>query len=355
MSNMYVQLTLLKTKRFRVGQYVYNCNEVKIDELGVWINRQFVDKDTNVMNMGVFSVKSKYVQNVTAKNISLKCEKNVTRLVLTNGCNVSIHGNVSTLTTSSGGFVSCNVAKVVKTFSANIINQESSEMFKFQHSQPQVIFSENILSVFASQCDISIDGSVITVDGDCPSVSVSGDVSIIDIGEANPPRSFGTMRSLVAVNHVGSVLTSAGHIVLHEASYASSHFGVVMIQKDGREITDNLNERESETTSIKRKAPSRSSSPQIESEDNEVQLEKGFENLTCDALFGEDCHDVKFDHEISKAIFGPVFDNPQHQIDVTSQLIGCDGITFLGKLSEFFNWSQAKEYCYLQVWYKHPQ
>ena len=342
MSNMYIQVTLLKTKRFRVGQSVYNCNELKVDEHGVWIDRQFVDKDTSIMNMEVFPIKTKYVQNVTARNISIKCEKNVTRLVLTNGCNVSIQGDVSTLTTSSGGFVSCNVAQVVKTFSANIINQESN-MFESQHSQPQVIFSTNVPSIFASQCDISIDGSVTTVDGDYPTISVSGDVSIIDIGESNPPRCFGTMRSLVAVNHVGSVLTSTGHIVLHEAGNAVSNSGLVMIQKDGQE---------SERTSSKRKAPSRNSFPQIESEDNEAQLEKGFENLSCDAIFGEDCREVKFDHEISKAIFGPVFDNPQHQIDVTSQVIGCDSINFNGKLSQFFNWSGANEYCYLQVWYK---
>ena len=363
---MFIAVTFLREKRFTIGQSVYRCQHVKIDQDGVWVNHELVDRMTTISKIGLFTIKTKYIQQVSAQNINLNFQKNITRLNLHQQCNVSVSGDVSSLKTTNGGFVTCNTADVVKTKSANIMNSHSSSSISdnsnfLRQSAHQITFTGDIHDVSASNCNITIDGSVFTIDGDKPSISISGNVSLIDMDQNDSIL----QQSVVAAKYINVARSTSGHIVLHRAESATSTYGVVKIvngrcgnagaiwPKDEDEAEENDAEEVegNQLKSLKRSREEYSESQRPEREHQVIPSEVGFDNLKCDALFSDETTDVTFNYEILKALFGPLDVEPHEQIDVTSIIRGCTQIHCNGNLSEFFGFPFQDKYCHLQVWY----
>ena len=406
---MSISIVFIKHRRFALDGKTYQCRKIAFNEHGFWVDDRLEDLTNIISRIGGFTIDASHVEQIDAKDVSLHFKKNIQHLHLEQKCNVSIAGDVSILNTK-GGFVNCNSAVSVLTQFANVVNPCSAfalvyNSLQFQRkSQHQISFEGDVGKVYASNCNMVIGGSVMSIYGKSSSLSLSvfGIVNLLEMNDAGFQED-GSSTDIVTVGRVGSVKTRSGNVSLRFAREAFSTYGKTFIQENcdqQQASSQSCPPQQTPVSSVFHSFPTSnvlcppisviSSEPNIQSVQNLPNissdesgdstdylvddyddnidlhndnhnphheashgLEKsGFENLTCDALFGDAAREVVFQRKVVKALFGPLYRPLTEHLDVTHQIGDCVELhTGSGQLSEFFGRPFPTEYCHLQVWY----
>ena len=383
---MSISIIFINQRRFALDGKTYSCRKIAFNSSGFFVDDVLTDVSNNISRLGGFTIDASHVEQIDADDVNLHFKKNIQHLHLSHNCNVSIAGDVSVLSTK-GGSVQCASAANIVTKFANVVNPCSAFelVYKPSHfqrkSKHQFSFEGDVNKAFIFNSNMVVCGSVMSIVGKFPSISLSiiGTVVLLEVNDDEKSQKDGSPTGIVVVNKVDNVKSTFGHISLRSAREAASAYGRVRIQDEfGRQQDLASPPNKPRAPAAAAAFPGVNHAPPAVATDNSTVdshddyidddcdddddeptlthsqgLEKsGFENLTCDALFGEATHEVSLQRKVSKALFGPLHRPLDQHLDVTHQIGDCVELYCNGQLSNFFGRPFPTEYCHLQVWYK---
>jgi hypothetical protein len=416
---MSISIIFINQRRFALDGKTYSCRKIAFDSSGFWVDDLLTDVSNNISRLGGFTIDASHVEQIDANDANLHFKKNIQHLYLDHNCNVSIAGDVSVLNTK-GGSVQCASAASIVTKFANVVNPCSAFelVYKPSHfqrkSKHQFSFEGDVGKVFISNCNMAVCGSVMSIVGKFPSISLSiiGLVSLLEMNDDDKYKEDSTPMGIVIVNKVDSVKSTFGHISLRSAREALVSYGRKCIQNEfgqQRDLGSPLDQPRAADAALPgvhalpahpalpdvhahpaypalpgvHALPAHPALPDVhllpaatnstvnsshdESDDDYVDDDvddddvdgvlnqnrsQGVDNLKCDDLFGEATHEVLLQRKVAKALFGPLHRPLDQHVDVTHQIGNCVELYSNGQLGNFFGRPFPSEYCHLQVWYK---